>query len=66
MASVFEHTVGQYTGFVIPSNLSGGDYAVGFRQDSTGKELPYKVHGLTIEQARERAIRWAERGGPMR
>jgi hypothetical protein len=66
MAPVFEHTVGKHTGFVIQSALSGGDYAVGFRQESTGRELPYKIHGLRLEQAKERAIRWAKRGGPMR
>jgi hypothetical protein len=28
--------------------------------------LPYHLNGLRLEQAKARANRWAERGGPMR
>jgi hypothetical protein len=31
-----------------------------------GDVLPYHLGGLRLEQAKARADRWAERGGPMR
>ena len=33
---------------------------------ASGSVLPYHLDGLRLEQAKARADRWAERGGPMR
>ena len=34
--------------------------------NADGSVLPYHLGGLRLEQAKARADRWAERGGPMR
>jgi hypothetical protein len=34
--------------------------------NADGNVLPYHLNGLRLEQAKTRADRWAERGGPMR
>jgi hypothetical protein len=34
--------------------------------NADGNVLPYHLGGLRLEQAKARADRWAERGGPMR
>jgi hypothetical protein len=40
-------------------------YTVSMCNDA-GNVLPYHLDGLRLEQAKARADRWAERGGPMR
>lgn len=62
---VFEHTVNGLTAFVFESSKAEGGFAVGMR-NANGNVLPYELHGMRREQAEQRAIRWAERGGPMR
>jgi hypothetical protein len=34
--------------------------------NTAGNVLPYHLGGFRLEQAKARADRWAERGGPMR
>jgi hypothetical protein len=34
--------------------------------NANGNVLPYHLGGLRLEQAKARADRWADRGGPMR
>jgi hypothetical protein len=40
-------------------------YTVSVCNDA-GEVLPYHLSGLRLEQAKQRADRWAKRGGPMR